>query len=90
MSSTGTIAPDQDFYVRDWTDDATHGDNGVEPSTHPVFYKRAMSGIAAALRRELLSMINPTIVTPATGREISGTIGLSCDSGVTRAARRAL
>jgi hypothetical protein len=33
-----TISPDQDFYVRDWTDDATHGDNGVEPSTHPVFY----------------------------------------------------
>jgi len=31
-----TLAPDQDFYVRDWTDDATHGDNGVEPSTHPL------------------------------------------------------
>jgi hypothetical protein len=33
-----TLAPDQDFYVRDWTNDATHGDNGVEPSTNPVFY----------------------------------------------------
>ena len=29
---------DDDFYVRDWTDSATSGDNGVEPSTHPVFY----------------------------------------------------
>ena len=32
------IEPHQDFYVRDWTDSATSGDNGVEPSTHPVFY----------------------------------------------------
>ena len=32
------ITPDLDFYVRDWTDDTTHGDNGAEPSTHPVFY----------------------------------------------------
>lgn len=32
------LTPDQDFYVRDWTDDATHADNGVEPSTDPVFY----------------------------------------------------
>ena len=30
--------PDLDFYVRDWTDDPAHGDSGVEPSTHPVFY----------------------------------------------------
>ena len=30
--------PDADFYVRDWTDSPTSGDNGVEPSTHPVFY----------------------------------------------------
>ncbi len=27
-----------DFYVRDWTDSPTSGDNGVEPSTHPAFY----------------------------------------------------
>ena len=27
------VEPEQDFYVRDWT-----GDNGVEPSTHPVFW----------------------------------------------------
>jgi hypothetical protein len=27
-----------DFYVRDWTDSPTSGDNGAEPSTHPVFY----------------------------------------------------
>lgn len=32
------LAVDADFYVRDWTDSATSGDNGVEPSTHPVFY----------------------------------------------------
>lgn len=32
------LTPDQDFYVRDWTTDATHADNGVEPSTNPVFY----------------------------------------------------
>ena len=31
-------APADDFYVRDWTDSATSGDNGVEPSTHAVFY----------------------------------------------------
>jgi hypothetical protein len=28
-----------DFYVRDWTDSATSGDNGQEPSTHAVFYE---------------------------------------------------
>ena len=33
-----SLAPDQDFYVRDWTNDASHADNGVEPSTNPVFY----------------------------------------------------
>ena len=33
-----TLSPDLDFYVRDWTNDATHADNGVEPSTNPVFY----------------------------------------------------
>jgi hypothetical protein len=32
------IEGDQDFYVRDWTDSASSGDTGVEPSTHPVFY----------------------------------------------------
>lgn len=32
------LSSDQDFYVRDWTNDATHADNGVEPSTNPVFY----------------------------------------------------
>jgi hypothetical protein len=32
------LAPGDDFYVRDWTDNPTSGDNGVEPSTHPVFY----------------------------------------------------
>ena len=30
--------PHQDFYVRDWTDSPTSGDNGVEPSTHPAFW----------------------------------------------------
>jgi hypothetical protein len=33
-----TVAPEDDFYVRDWTDSATSGDNGAEPSTHNVFY----------------------------------------------------
>jgi len=32
------IADEQDFYVRDWTDNATDNDTGLEPSTHPVFY----------------------------------------------------
>jgi len=32
------VVPQSDFYVRDWTDSPTSGDNGVEPSTHPVFY----------------------------------------------------
>jgi hypothetical protein len=27
-----------DFYVRDWTDSPTSGDNGAEPSTHTVFW----------------------------------------------------
>lgn len=27
-----------DFYVRDWTDGPASGDDGVEPSTHAVFY----------------------------------------------------
>ncbi len=33
-----TVDPSDDFYVRDWTDSPTSGDNGAEPSTHPVFY----------------------------------------------------
>ncbi len=32
------IPDDQDFYVRDWTDNSTTFDTGLEPSTHPVFY----------------------------------------------------
>jgi len=32
------MAPDADFYVRDWTDSMTSGDNGLEPSTNPWFY----------------------------------------------------
>ncbi|MBK3564496.1 hypothetical protein [Streptomyces sp. MBT62] len=32
------VALSDDYYVRDWTDNPTSGDNGVEPSTHPVFY----------------------------------------------------
>jgi hypothetical protein len=32
------VDPSDDFYVRDWTDSAVSGDNGAEPSTHPVFY----------------------------------------------------
>jgi hypothetical protein len=32
------LTPDQNFYVRDWTNDASHADNGVEPSTSPAFY----------------------------------------------------
>jgi hypothetical protein len=33
-----TVEAKDDFYVRDWTDSATSGDNGAEPSTHPAFY----------------------------------------------------
>jgi hypothetical protein len=33
------LAAGDDFYVRDWTDSPTSGDNGVEPSTHPVFWQ---------------------------------------------------
>lgn len=32
------VEPHQDFYVRDWTDSPTSGDNGVEPSSHPAFW----------------------------------------------------
>ncbi|HEV2705482.1 MAG TPA: sialidase family protein [Pyrinomonadaceae bacterium] len=32
------VADADDFYVRDWTDNPTSGDSGVEPSTHSVFY----------------------------------------------------
>lgn len=32
------VLPEDDFYVRDWTDNATSGDTGLEPSTHPVFF----------------------------------------------------
>ncbi|HEX8282082.1 MAG TPA: hypothetical protein VF588_01955 [Pyrinomonadaceae bacterium] len=33
-----TLPAQDDFYVRDWTDDGTHADNGVEPSTNTNFY----------------------------------------------------
>jgi hypothetical protein len=33
-----TVSESDDFYVRDWTDSPTSGDNGAEPSTHAVFY----------------------------------------------------
>jgi hypothetical protein len=32
------IAPSDDYYVRDWTDSASSGDDGAEPSTHAKFY----------------------------------------------------
>ena len=32
------VVAHSDFYVRDWTDSPTSGDNGAEPSTHPAFY----------------------------------------------------
>lgn len=32
------VPPSKDFYVRDWNDGLT-GDDGSEPSTHPVFYE---------------------------------------------------
>jgi hypothetical protein len=31
-------APEDDFYVRDWTVNAANADTGLEPSTNPVFY----------------------------------------------------
>ena len=33
-----SVAAENDFYVRDWTDSPTSGDDGLEPSTHAVFY----------------------------------------------------
>src|SRR5205823_3373800 len=30
------IPAEDDFYVRDWTDSASSGDTGLEPSMHPV------------------------------------------------------
>jgi hypothetical protein len=36
-SFTSTLAL-ADFYVRDWTDSPVSGDNGAQPSIHPVFY----------------------------------------------------
>jgi hypothetical protein len=35
------IAPEDDFYVADWTDGATDFDLGVEPSIEPIFYNRS-------------------------------------------------
>lgn len=32
------VTPENDFYVRDWTDNPASGDTGLEPSTHSVFY----------------------------------------------------
>ncbi|HEV2913228.1 MAG TPA: hypothetical protein VGX92_07920 [Pyrinomonadaceae bacterium] len=36
--SVTELASENDFYVRDWTDNPASGDTGLEPSTHPVFY----------------------------------------------------
>jgi hypothetical protein len=33
-----TVEPQDDVYVRDWTDSATVADDGVEPSLRPAFY----------------------------------------------------
>lgn len=33
-----TVARQDDFYVRDWTDGPGSGDNGAEPSSHAAFY----------------------------------------------------
>ena len=33
-----TVEPKDDFFVRDWTDSASSGDDGSEPSIKPVFY----------------------------------------------------
>src|SRR6185369_15160910 len=38
-SKVTELSPSLDFYVRDWTDSASSGDTGLEPSTHPVFYQ---------------------------------------------------
>jgi hypothetical protein len=34
------LPPEKDFYARDWNNGVT-GDDGTEPSTHPVFYQTA-------------------------------------------------
>ena len=36
--SVNELASENDLYVRDWTDNPTSGDTGLEPSSHPVFY----------------------------------------------------
>src|SRR5262249_34232388 len=39
-----TVAAADDFYVRDWTDNPTTGDSGVEPSVRAVFYQTSDAG----------------------------------------------
>ncbi|HEX8086236.1 MAG TPA: hypothetical protein VF529_18240 [Solirubrobacteraceae bacterium] len=33
------VAPEDDFYVRDWTESATSADTGIEPSIRPAFWE---------------------------------------------------
>jgi hypothetical protein len=35
------IDPDKDFYIRDWTNNASDHDLGQEPSTYPWFYQKS-------------------------------------------------
>ena len=35
------VPPESDFYVRDWTDNPSSADTGVEPSTNPVFFSHS-------------------------------------------------
>jgi len=35
------LAPEKDFYVRDWTNSASDHDLGLEPSTYPWFYQKS-------------------------------------------------
>ncbi|HEV2815144.1 MAG TPA: hypothetical protein VGW10_17955 [Solirubrobacteraceae bacterium] len=34
------VAPEDDFFVRDWTDSATSFDTGIEPSIRPAFWEK--------------------------------------------------
>lgn len=35
------VTPDKDFYLRDWTTNASDHDTGQEPSTYPWFYQKS-------------------------------------------------
>ena len=61
-------APADDFYVRDWIDNAASADDGVEPSTHPYFYVPAYDNAMLA-GAELPELIENTNAASGGGRD---------------------